>query len=51
VPALPAARPDPLYIRSIEKALRVLAAFGAGTPTLSLEQVAAAAESAPPART
>lgn len=45
-PASPAATPraDPLYVRSIEKAFRVLSAFGTGHPTLSLAQVAAMAE-------
>jgi DNA-binding IclR family transcriptional regulator len=43
-PGEPVGRPDPLYIRSVEKAFRVLAAFGAATPTLSLAQVAAATE-------
>jgi DNA-binding IclR family transcriptional regulator len=37
-------REDPLFVRSIEKAFRVLSAFGAGRPTLSLSQVAEAAE-------
>jgi len=40
VPTLAAgSREDPLYVRSIEKVFRVLSAFGAGTPTLSLAQV------------
>jgi IclR family pca regulon transcriptional regulator len=38
-----AKRADPLYVRSVEKAFRVLTAFGPGTPSLSLAQVAAAA--------
>ncbi len=37
-------REDPLYVRSIEKAFRVLTAFGTGHATLSLSQIAAAAE-------
>lgn len=39
-----ATRADPLYVRSIEKAFRVLSVFGAGRSTLSLAQVADAAE-------
>ena len=38
------AREDPLFVRSIEKAFRVLSAFGAGRPTLSLGQIAEATE-------
>src|SRR5262249_5632119 len=37
-------REDPLYVRSIEKAFRVLTAFGTGHASLSLSQIAAAAE-------
>lgn len=37
-------REDPLYVRSIEKAFRVLTAFGTGHATLSLSQIAAVAE-------
>jgi IclR family transcriptional regulator, pca regulon regulatory protein len=39
-----AARADPLYVRAIEKAFRVLSAFGTGHSTLSLAQVASRAE-------
>lgn len=49
VPARPAASPpaeegrdDPLFVRSVEKALRVLTAFSARRPTLSLSQLAMA---------
>jgi len=42
--AVRAPRGDPLFVRSIEKAFRVLSAFGAGRPSLSLSQVAEAAE-------
>jgi DNA-binding IclR family transcriptional regulator len=35
---------DPLYVRSIEKAFRVLTAFGSGRSSLSLAQVAEAAD-------
>lgn len=35
---------DPLYVRSIEKAFRVLTTFDSAHPTLSLSQVAAAAD-------
>jgi IclR family transcriptional regulator, pca regulon regulatory protein len=44
--AAPAASPreEPLYVRSVEKAFRVLSAFGTGHATLSLAQVAAMAE-------
>lgn len=41
---VPPHREDPLYVRSIEKAFRVLAAFGAGHASLSLAQVAAGAD-------
>lgn len=37
-------REDPLYVRSIEKVFRVLSAFGAEHPTLSLAQVAVRAD-------
>ncbi len=38
----PEEREDPLFVRSVEKALRVLTAFNARRPTLSLSQLAAA---------
>lgn len=35
---------DPLYVRSVEKAFRVLTAFDTGRPTLSLAQIAVMAD-------
>ncbi len=35
-------RPDALFVNSVEKAFRVLAAFGAGRPTMGLSEIAAA---------
>ncbi len=38
----PTSREDPLFVQSVEKAFRVLTAFGARHPTMSLAQLAAA---------